>query len=69
MDARISKLCDDREKSLDEKMKLQDALVGALEDLAKGPSGTARESGQARGSATTFDKSALAAILSRAKNG
>ena len=50
-------------------MKLQDALVGALEDLAKGPSGTVRESGQARGSATTFDKSALAAILSRAKNG
>ena len=43
-------------------MKLQDALVGALEDLTKGPSG-------ARGSATMFDKSALAAILSRAKNG
>ena len=69
MDARISKLCDDREKSFDEKMKLQDALVGALEDLTKGPSGTVRGSGQARGSATMFDKSALAAILSRAKNG
>ena len=61
-----TKLCDEKEKSFDEKVKLQEALVGALEDLTKGPAGTVRGTKQA--SATMFNKKALTDILARAKN-